>query len=161
MNHVEATLQGLVEYLFVGNKTDAKVYLNLPQGDDGIRNNHDLFMFFVDLLCKGMVFLYGNEDRKLSLDKLTPEQLEFIKKKLRNAGVELRVNIAPVDFLDPTNQHQEAYIKPCIVKNNNSECSQGSQGSQDSQDNLEDYVLRIVSNKVEYSISFALVRLAT
>lgn len=146
VQHVEATLEALVEYLFLNNKNDSKVFLNIPYGDDGVRNNHDLFMFFVDMLIKGLVLLYGNEERKVPLDNLTREQLEYVQQKMKNAGVELKVNIAPV-VIPPESEAppQPLNLRPCIIKGET--------------DELMDYKLRVVSNNIEYTIQFELNRL--
>jgi len=138
---VEASLQDLVNFMFVENKHNSKIYLNLPSGEDGIRDNHDLFVFLLDLLCKGLVTLYSDTDKKVALDSLTTEQLTYITKKMMNAGIKLLVSTRElIDIPGHTTP-----IRPGIYK--------------DSGDNLTDYSMRIVSKNLEYTIQFELVRI--
>lgn len=137
---IEASVQELVELIFLKNRDDSKIYMNLPYGESGIRNTHDLFIFLIDLLSKGLVLLYGNENKTVSLECLNFENLSHVKKKLLNAGIQLDI------------QTKEAInmgvpIRPCIIKDG------------DDNDDLKNYYLRLVSQHMEYNVSFKLVRI--
>lgn len=138
MQQMEATMSGLVEYVF-RNEKNTKIYLNLPFGEDGIRNDHDLFLFFVDLLCKGLVLLYGNGGQRVLIDNLSFENIDYVKSKLKNAGVILNIQTKEVIG------DKSIVVKPAIVSEGNT-------------NTLKDYVLRIVTNGLEYNISFELLR---
>lgn len=142
MQHVESTLQGLVEFLFLNNKNNTKVYLNLPSGEDGIRNNHDLFVFLVDLLCKGIVLLYGDDQKRVPIETMTEEQTEYIISKLKNAGILMTVNVQQIETAD----NMTISMKPAIYKGET--------------DELEDYRLRLISKNIEYTIKFEIMRMA-
>ena len=137
----EANLRQLVQFIFVDNVRDSLVQLNLPNGENGIRDNHDLFVFFMDLLCKGLVMLYGGEDNKVPLESVTHEQLVYVTRKLKNAGIALSVDIKHVETHDGT----KLTLPPCILKGETGE--------------LSDYKMRLVSSNVEYTIKFAIERL--
>jgi len=141
MYEVETSLQGFVKFIFIENTSDAKVYMNLPQGDQGIRDNHDLFVFCTDLLCKGLVLLYGNEENRVPIDSLTSEQLQYVKTKLLNAGIDLKVDIKQIVSM----VSESPNVKPCIVKGDG--------------EDLSSYKLRLVSKNFEYTIQFDLVRI--
>lgn len=138
MQQMEATMSGLVEYVF-RNEKNTKIYLNLPFGEEGIRNDHDLFLFFVDLLCKGLVLLYGNGGQRVLIDNLSFENIDYVKSKLKNAGVILNIQTKEVIG------DKSIVVKPAIVSEGNT-------------NTLKDYVLRIVTNGLEYNISFELLR---
>lgn len=138
---IEASVKDLVQYIFIDNKHDNKVLMNLPQGESGIRNNHDLFVFFVDLLCKGLVMLYGNADNKVPLETLTTEQLGYVTHKLRNAAIDLKVTTREVVSPDGN----PVLMKPCIYKGDTEE--------------LNSYSLRLVTQNIEYNIQFELLRI--
>lgn len=141
MHQVEATLHDLVEFMFLHNKNNTKVLLNLPYGEDAIRNNHDLFVFLLDMLCKGLVLLYGDQDRKVPIESLTQEQLAHVTQKLKNAGIILKVDIIPIEMVDGATIMS---MKPSIYKGATEE--------------LKDYKMRLISKSVEYTIRFELAR---
>lgn len=137
---VEASVKELVQYIFQDNRNDSKIYMNLPFGETGIRDTHDLFTFFVDLLCKGLVLLFGDEQNKVALEKLNYHQISLVKHKLMNAGIELDITMSEVLPMD-----HNVLIRPCIFKGDG--------------DNLDDYSLRLVSKNIEYTIKFKLLRI--
>ena len=47
---------------------------------------------------KGLAYLYGNEDGKVDIEDLTFEELQNIKNKLRNAAIELMIDIEPISI---------------------------------------------------------------
>lgn len=144
MHEVEASLAELVRYIFIENKTDAKVYMNIPYGEHGIRDNHDLFVFCLDLLCKGLVLLYGDEQNKVPIDSLSQEQLAFVTRKLLNAGILLKVETQEIITPQPECLHSLA-IKPRIYKGDGND--------------LTSYKMLLVSKRIEYAIQFELTRI--
>lgn len=138
---VETSLHELVNFMFIENKHNSKIYLDLPSGEDGIRDNHDMFTFLLDLLCKGLVTLYGDSDKKIALDNLTSDQMAYVTKKLLNAGVKLHVTTK--ELIDiPGNS---VLVRPGIFK--------------EAGNDLIDYSLRLVSKNTEYTLKFELVRI--
>lgn len=141
MHEVEASLAELVRYMFIENKTDTKVYMNIPYGEHGIRDNHDLFVFCLDLLCKGLVLLYGDEQNKVPIDSLSQDQLAYVTMKLLNAGILLKVETKEII----TPQPDSLAIKPRIYKADGNE--------------LTSYKMLLVSKGIEYTIQFELTRI--
>jgi hypothetical protein len=86
--HVELDVNNFSEFLFQKNHNDAQVYIEL----DGIEDTKDMFFFCLDLFCKGLVQLFG-KDSRVNLDDLTIENFNVIKKKLKNAGILVNLNI--------------------------------------------------------------------
>ena len=131
--HCSMTIADAIKFMFIENTKDNPVYLNVPQ----LKEPYDLFLFFVDLLCKGLVLLYG-ENGRIVIDNLTQEQLAVVTKKLKNAGIALTIDCAP---------HQQAAPPqaPYIVT---------PPGAQ----NVNDYKLVIHSSGQKYQVSFDVVR---
>jgi hypothetical protein len=50
-----------------------------------------LFLFCVDVLCKGLIALYANGQTTLNLQEITPDRLDNVKQKLICAGIQLHV----------------------------------------------------------------------
>ena len=78
----------LAEFVFVGNVRNARLQLNVP----GIQGTRDLFYFLVDLLCKGLVLMFGANGR-IMLDELTQEQFDQASARLLLSGVRCHVQL--------------------------------------------------------------------
>lgn len=81
-------IEALAKIMFVDNVNDAQIELSLG----GIESNKDLFYFCLDLFCKGLVLLFGSNNR-VELDKLTIEQFNIVRKKMGNAGVDVKLEL--------------------------------------------------------------------
>ena len=81
-------IDALSKIMFIDNVNDAQIELSLG----GIESNKDLFYFCLDLFCKGLVLLFGSNNR-VELDKLSIEQFEIVRKKMGNAGVDVKLKL--------------------------------------------------------------------
>ena len=145
---MEISVDYLADLMFRNNPNDLKLGLILPELD----NPKDLFMFLLDLFCKGMVLLYGEietnsqsqtRQMRIEIDKLSQEQVLYIKKKMANAGVHLNIQICsrpPERAVGSTN------LRTLLDQ------------TSDTLD-LPSYCLSIASSQYEYKISFELIRL--
>jgi hypothetical protein len=82
--NVEMHINDLAEFIFIKNENNAKIYLSL----NGLVDSKDLFYFCLDLFCKGLVLLFGSEN-KVDLDVLTMDNFYSIKKKMNNASIDV------------------------------------------------------------------------
>jgi hypothetical protein len=122
-----------VEFIFKGNTNNQKVLLNIPNLEKG----YDLFLFLVDVLCKGLVILYGLDGR-VRVDQITPDQIAVIKQKLYNAGINLVINTT-------CDQSERRKLVPYIL-------------TPPGAINVEDYKLIIPSDGVKHEVQFNLMR---
>lgn len=106
--YVEMGVEDLAKFVFIDNKTDAIVYLSM----EGLETSKDLFYFCLDLFCKGLVYLFGANNR-VDLDNLTMNNFIVIQKKLKNAGVVVGLKIYD-DIVDDENSNSEAVPKAII-----------------------------------------------
>lgn len=123
-----------VEYMFIDNNKDRLVELCL----EGIENNKDLFLFFIDLFSRGLVMCYGNP---LNFDDLDEIKFGYIQKKLANAGIDIHLVITK----NPV---------PLATSINSAEIDE-----EDNHKPLESYVFRIIKSNYTYHITFSLRRL--
>lgn len=86
--NVELEVDELAKVLFIDNVNDSLIYLSLG----GIENNKDLFYFCLDIFCKGLVLMFGSSNR-VDLESLTLEQFEIVRKKILNAGINVKLNV--------------------------------------------------------------------
>lgn len=90
--YVDMEVDDFSTFLFTKNINNAIIELSLG----GVENNKDLFMFLVDLVCKGLVLLFGEENR-VELDNVTLEDFNMIRKKLACAGIHIDLLVEPND----------------------------------------------------------------
>lgn len=129
---VDMEVDELANFIFVKNVNNAIIELSLG----GVENNKDLFCFFVDLLCKGLVLLFGNGN-KVSVDQLTLDDFEKIKKKLACAGIRA--------MLECTENNGD------IVGVNLYELEKHADD-----DPLESFMLKLTSDTMVYKVMFSL-----
>lgn len=85
------------EHMFVRNRDDRKIALNLQ----GIENNKDLFMFMIDLFCKGLILCYG-DGKSIDFESLTVEKFDHVKRKMANAGIVIKLSVIENETYMPT-----------------------------------------------------------
>lgn len=93
MLQAQMSLDQAIEFLFLKNTHKAQVFLNLSQ----LQGVYDLFLFCVDVLCKGLIALYGNGNTMLNLHEVTPDRLDNVKQKMICAGIQLHVEFIHLD----------------------------------------------------------------
>jgi hypothetical protein len=125
------------EFVFVKNVNDVLVELSLG----GVENNLDLFCFLVDLMCKGLVFLFGGPSKKVILDSISMQDFEKIRHKMSLAGIKINLNLQPNDSNMPVcmNVADFAQFPP--------------------NDPLESYKFKLTTLAYLFVISFEIVRL--
>lgn len=79
----EIQVEELAEFIFLRNKNNAIVEMSLG----GIEDTKDLFFFCLDMFCKGLVMLYG-ENNRLIINDINEEQFNVIQQKLKAAGIQ-------------------------------------------------------------------------
>ena len=122
-------------YMFFENKDNRLIRLNLQ----GIENNKDLFLFLIDLFCKGLVICYGINNT-VNFDDLDINKFNNIKQKMFNAGIIINLELIQTDVALPTHI-------------NSAEIDSESDNKE-----LEDYIFKIYKDTQIYEIRFSLVR---
>lgn len=97
--YVDMHINDLADFVFTKNVNNAEIYLQLHEVED----IKDLFFFCLDLFCKGLVLMYGSNN-KVTLEDLTQEQFTDVHNKLLLTGIDvcLKTEIQPNDEHVPT-----------------------------------------------------------
>ena len=128
----------LIDFIFLKNNNNKKIILEL----DNLKNTKDLFSFCLDLFCKGMVILYGNEDRKVNINELSMEQIQIVVDNLSYAGIHTIIQIK--DFIENSD-----YTMNEILNKSFNELIDNEKNN-----NLSDYKFTLKIDKMYYIIQF-------
>lgn len=91
---VDMQIDDLAKFLFTENVNNVPIQLSIGELSD----NKDLFFFCLDLFCKGLVLLYSEGSRSVSIDKITEEQFQHIQSKMSCAGIKVDLHVFPLDI---------------------------------------------------------------
>ena len=121
------------EKLFLKNPLNKTINLSL----EGIENNKDLFLFMIDLFCKGLVICFGSGNT-VDFDTLNVENFDYLKKCMLTAGIVVNLEIIELPISLPTTIN-------------------GNEIDKEPDDlPLETYIFRIYKENKLYQIHFAL-----
>ena len=123
------------EFMFLKNINNAIIELTLPE----IENNKDMFFFLVDVICKGLVLLFGR-DNKVELGDITLDNFRVVQQKMELAGIRVHLDVSPHDMDIPIaklNLQEIEETKPDNLK-------------------LSEYVFTIINTNMIYNMSFEL-----
>ncbi len=128
---------------YVFNKHCDSTAINV-QISDGIDTAKDMFCFCLDLLCKGIVLMFGGTEGSVRIDSITMEQFGELKKKMKLVGIDCDLAVSgpydpPLTVVDMASKMGTFYSQPDDM-------------------NIEDYTFEIVSNNMVYSVKFRLIR---
>lgn len=128
----------LARFLFVNNEDNRRVVINL----NGIDGTKDLFCFCFDMMCKGLVLLFGTDNR-VSLNQISLEQFEVLRKKMQCVGIDIMLEVFPVD---PPPTHLDFYTQNML---NMHQVMAGP-----IRERLEEYTFKIQTQDTLYNVTF-------
>tara|TARA_Y100000389_G_scaffold109924_1_gene107029 strand:- start:6904 stop:7353 length:450 start_codon:yes stop_codon:yes gene_type:complete len=145
MEKISINVEDLARYIFEIN-TNNKIFLDI----NSIQTNKELFFFYFDLFCKGLIITFS-ESNTLLLNKLTEEDFYKIKKKFELAHIKLNMSIYDVEtayMIDICEKKTDLKEKEIIEKS--------IERLKDMDDNLElkEYEFNIYINGIINVISF-------
>jgi hypothetical protein len=88
----EVDVDELANFIFMSNSSDVPVDLKMS----GLTDARDLFCFCLDLLCKGLILLFG-ENNRLAIASLSEENFDLVKRKLANVGIMCTLDVTKVE----------------------------------------------------------------
>lgn len=91
MEKICIDVQNLARYIFETNVNNT-IFLDIKS----IKTNKELFFFYFDLFCKGLIITFS-EENTLLLNKLTEEDFYKIKKKFELARIKLNISIYDIE----------------------------------------------------------------
>jgi hypothetical protein len=145
MEKISINVEDLARYIFEIN-TNNKIFLDI----NSIKTNKELFFFYFDLFCKGLIITFS-ESNTLLLNKLTEEDFYKIKKKFELTHIKLNMSIYDVEtayMIDICEKKTDLKEKEIIEKS--------IERLKDMDDNLElkEYEFNIYINGIINVISF-------
>lgn len=141
----------LANYIFVKNTKNCPILINI----NSLKTQKELFFLLFDLFCKGLILMYG-ENNKMTLNTLQMEQFDEMKKKLKCANIQLNLVLYDKDtaeLLDliPSNM-TENYEKTIITQS-----LAKIRGEKENLD-LKEYIFNLYMNDMMYCINFDILR---
>jgi len=137
----------LAPYIFLKNNLDKQIILNI---ENGIETTNDLYHLCLDLFCKGIVIVFGTNN-KIELNTLTFENLQQIIKKLRNANIVTHIDIQSVEEMYEQNKISTKDPRKIIEESL-------KYSKQNTSDNLESYKFSLILDNMIYIIHFSITR---
>jgi hypothetical protein len=148
---VDMQIDDLAKFLFKENVNNVTIELSLG----GIADNKDLFFFCLDLFCKGLVMLYGQGSKSVSIENITQEQFNQLQSKMICAGVKANLSIFPldidVDIQVSTEEEGNETVKSVSVLN----IDELNDAPNDKP--LPEYEFKLINHDVMYVVNFNLV----
>lgn len=139
--YVDMSINSLADFVFIKNTTNKTVQLNI----NGIDNTRDLFCFCLDMLCKGLVMTFG-QDNKVALNELTLEDFQVVQEKLKCIGIKCMLEVYPAEKIgDAIGLWQQNYLNVQSVRNSKENLR------------LEDYHYDIQTLENVFKIRFSLI----
>lgn len=94
MEHLLVTMDvnDLADFVFKQNQSNKHVNLTI----NGIDTTKDLFCFCLDMLCKGLVLLHG-QDNRVAINSLSMEQFAEVQNKMRCLGIDCTLAVFKAD----------------------------------------------------------------
>jgi hypothetical protein len=148
----------LAPFVFQQNPVGRKIVLSL----DGLESSKDLFFFILDLLCKGLVLMYGIEGQKMDLTRIDSTMFQNACKRMACAGIDVRLQ--SVDVVSDSTSIAE------VSNSSNSSDARMSRGDMSLDASiaqlarlpmdtpLEDFVVRLRMGMVQHALWFVLQR---
>jgi hypothetical protein len=145
--------------MFRRNANNSIIELEL----NGVEDNKDLFFFLVDLFCKGLVLLFGNNN-KVEVENLTMDDFNVVKQKMSLAGVNVVLNIVPMEAEEEVNDvddnsnnnKEEDETAPDDIEPINNYVNINDLEKEPNNKSLKDYVFRLKLSNLIYNINFEL-----
>jgi hypothetical protein len=132
-SEIEMHVDDLAEFLYVKNKSNARINLDLQ----GIEDIKDLFCFCIDLLCKGLIYVCNNTN--IDLDTITEDKFKLTSDKLSRTGIQTNLSINPnIENLPSQVDMGIAFTNPAIT-------------------NLCDHEFKIVTINNVYKVKFEII----
>jgi hypothetical protein len=98
----------LIQTIFFKNKSDRKrIIINASL----LNSQKDLFYFALDLFCKGLVYVYGGDNKSIVLDALSMEDIQNVIDLLSYTGIMTIIRIISADLptIEPPKTSSEIY----------------------------------------------------
>lgn len=153
---MEMQVDDLAEFMFRKNVNNAVIELELG----GIKDNKDFFFFLIDLFCKGLVILFGTEN-KVMIDSLSMEDFAKVKQKMSLAGINVMLNIVQQDEdmvdVSPQEERNDMDDAPDDIVPQKTYLNIRDLEMEDNNKRLSEYIFKMKMGNLLYNINFDLI----
>lgn len=87
------TIDDFARYVFVEHDSNKTIDLRIL---GNLETTKDMFLFCIDLVCKGLVLMFGTDDR-VDIDKLTMEQFTQLSRRLELLGIRCLLEVEQLE----------------------------------------------------------------
>lgn len=95
VEHRNIHIADLAKYIFEENlQQQNEIFLDVRT----LQTNKQLFLFFFELFCKGLVILFGSAEGRLELNSVSSEQFDVVRECLRRAHIKLKLTTYDADM---------------------------------------------------------------
>lgn len=139
----------LAQYVFK-NESESSIFIKI----NCLKTTKELFFLLFDLFCKGLIILFGDNNRIL-LNKLDMDQFDKVRAKLKLAHVDLNLHLYDKEtaiLLDMIPSNSDDRFEKTIIQNSLNKIHQMG----DNED-LKDYVFQLYMNEILYNINFDII----
>lgn len=143
---VNINVNELANYIFKIN-TEKELFINI----NCLKTKKELFFFLFDIFCKGIILMYG-ENNRMKLNNLELHQFEEIKQKLKYAHIHLNLIIYDKDtaqLLDLLPASEDDIREKNIIQSSIDKIV-----AMNDNDNLTDYIFHLYMNDTLFCINF-------
>jgi hypothetical protein len=146
--HMRINVDELANFIFIKNSENKEIYLNIQS----LKTTKELFFFLFDIFCKGIVLLFG-KNNKMKLNNLEPDQFDKIKEKLKYA----HINLIMTTYDEDTAKLLDLVPEDVKEKNVIQESIKEILNMEDNND-LISYMFKLYMNDTLFCINFEIIR---
>lgn len=151
----------LLERIYHKNPNNNRLFIEA----NSLRSTKELFRFCLDLFCKGLVMCHGGDSRRVEIDKLSMDQIQYVIDKLSYTGIMTIVRVLTKEHYDVIHEDEPSESdsplqEPLIQKQKLKDAYKVLQQSVEAiekfpeNDHLKNYNFKILVGDCVYCISF-------
>lgn len=154
----------LIKHIYENNKRKRIVIQT-----ESINTTKDLFYFCLDLFCKGLLYLFGDENNRVRIDTMTLSQIQEVIDKLGYTGIMTIIHVENTsNFMKIKDEHGYTVDDLSLTQNNDVSITSPSQFVQGSLNNIKNqpdnqdlglYKFHLVNKDMIYIIHFEIKRM--
>lgn len=111
MNNINETetddMMVLSKMIFLENHLNNKIFVECSE----FKSRKELYFFCIELTMTGLRLLYGDETGKVDIEKLSEQNIGYVKEKLYNCAIDLNLEIKEHDINNYRYIYNEENIK--------------------------------------------------
>ena len=146
----------LLERIYYKNQNNNRIFIEA----NSLRSTKELFRFCLDLFCKGLVMCHGDTNKRVEVDNLSMQQIQFVIDKLSYTGIMTIVRVLTKEQVQDNNDEYDNALEEPLVSEKRKDAYKILKESVDyidtcpENDDLKKYNFKILVGDCVYCISF-------